>query len=129
MTAAQKILLVIGIIGLLKSIWGLLHPASFKKITTLITKWIGYIPNFYGFALALMGVIFWIVILVKLPIHNWALAAIGLLLVWAGITCIHKNGIGYVTNPLIVKRTSLVIRISAVICAVISALIIWIAIT
>lgn len=128
MTTVQIILLIIGVTGLLKSVWGIAHPASFRRFAGAAVKIIGYVPNFYGFAVATIGVIFWIVILVGLPVSNWALAAFGLLFVLVGMSAVQRGGIGFLANPLVTRQNLLVIRILSLISIIISAVVIWIAV-
>ena len=129
MTASlgHAILLVLGVIALAKSLWGLLSPGSWQRFTRRAIDFIPKINTLLAWLYMAIGISLFVVILLHQPIAYWLLAFFGTLMLFASAVLLRfKEYEGFVRRIAIYEHT-LTSRIVCGIGVIVALLIIWVA--
>jgi len=115
------ILLVLGILALIKSAWAVVRPGDFKRLCIWWTSAALKVNTLAGivcavFALALLGVV-----LMRQPLANWLLVALGLVFAWAASLYFRPPAFERAMRVMILDRKPGAIRVMFVFWAIVGA--------
>lgn len=124
----NTVLLVLGIIVLAKSIWGLAAPSSVKRVSSWWGGVARHVNTLIGCVCVLAGVALWTVVLFDQPLTNWLLVIFGTLYVWAGTVYFRPSAFQKLLNVMILDRKPAAIRALFLVMVILSVFFIWIAV-
>ncbi len=123
----QTILMVLGILVLIKSVWGLAHPASMKRVANWWLKAVLQVNTLCGIGCIIVAVGLWIAILVDQPLTNWILFIFGAVFAWSATIYFNPQQIEKVIKRLCSDRSLAALRVMSAVTAVIGLLLIYVA--
>lgn len=124
---AQTILLILGIIVLVKSIWGIAHPSSMKSTANWWARAIPRVNTLCAIVYIVIAAGCWIAVLLDQPLTNWLLAAFGALFAWAGTIYLKPQELTKLIKRMAGDRSLAAIRIISVVSALIALFLITVA--
>lgn len=124
----QTVLLVLGIIALVKSVWGLAHPSSLKRVGVWWSKAAMQVNTLFGWACISIAVGLLVAVLFDQPLTNWLVVMLGALCAWAGIVYLRPDDLQKLLKTAILDRGLGMIRVTSFISAIIAILLIWVAV-
>lgn len=107
----EIILLAIGIMAVIKSLWGLFHPGSFRDVALWWTRAVTKVGTLVSVLLFLCAIAVLCVVLLDQPLVNGLLILLAMMLVWAGTVYLQPSTIERMVDFLVVDRSSVGIRI------------------
>ncbi len=123
----QTILMVLGIIVLMKSVWGIAHPASMKSVANWWSKAVLQVNTLCGIGCVIVALVLWIAILLDQPITNWILFFFGAFFAWAANVYFNPQDITKLTKRLCTDRSPAALRVMSAVSAIIALLLIYVA--
>lgn len=122
------ILLVVGIIGVVKSVWGLLQPDTVKRVAAWWLSAVMKVNTLTGCLLFLVALGMWGTILLHQPLAHWLVVAVGLLFAWAASLYLRPAALQRVMKAMILNRGVQALRLMFLVAAAASLLLIWVAV-
>ena len=123
----HSILLVLGLLVLVKSIWGLGWPASTKSAGIWWSKAALHVNTLFGCVCILLGVALWIAVLIRQPIANLLVALFGILVAWIGTVYFRIDDFQRFIKAVALNRSLTAIRVISLISGAVAVLFIVIA--
>lgn len=127
MNLPQTILLVLGLMMLIKSVWGIAHPSSMKRLGNWWSRAAFQVNTLCGIACMVIAAGMLIAVLLDQPLTNWLLVAFAALFGWAGNVYLKPQELEKLIRTVVVNRTTLAIRIISVVSAIVALLLIRVA--
>ncbi len=124
----HTVLLVLGILGLLKSIWGLIKPFSMKRFCEWWSRAVLQVNTLMGCVCILIGILLWVVILIRQPLANLLLAILGVFFAWIGTVYFRPADFQKLLRWVVINRSLVTIRLLSLISAVVCIFLIVVAI-
>lgn len=125
---SYTILLILGIMGLVKSIFGLAQPSLMKRLCIWWSKAVPQVNTLIGCVCFLMAIALWAVVLIDQPLTNWLLVLFGVLCAWIGTVYFRPHDFQKLLNVLILDRKPIMIRVVFLATAILSIFFIWVAV-
>jgi hypothetical protein len=123
----HKVLLVLGIMGLLKSLWGVIHPDSAQRAGRWWSRAALQVNTLAGCTCLVLAVALWAVVLIDQPIANWVLVAIGSAAAWTATVYFRPDQFQRLMDRLVLDRKPVFVRVVSACAALLCVLFIWIA--
>ncbi|MDP6847452.1 MAG: hypothetical protein QGI24_01570 [Kiritimatiellia bacterium] len=124
----HRILLCLGVLGLIKAAWGIVAPKSMQKVTKWWIKAASQVNTLIGIAALLLAAGLWVLVLWNQDLVNWLLVIMGVFFAWAATAYFRKDDFQKFAKGLIIDRTIPFVRTVSVIGALLFAAIIWAAV-
>jgi len=124
----HSILFVIGIIALIKCIWGLGWPSSTKSLGLWWSKAAMQVNTLTGCIYILVAVALWIAVLIHEPLANVLVALFGVLMAWVGTLYFRPEEFQKLIRAVVLNRSLVAIRVISLITGAVSVILIVIAI-
>ena len=123
----HRILIVLGLLVLVKSIWGLGWPASIKSAGAWWSRAALQVNTLFGCVCVLLGVMLWIAVLIRQPIANLIVVLLGALFAWIGTVYFRTDDLQSFMKTVVLNRSLTVIRVISLISGAVAVLFIIIA--
>ena len=123
----HSLLLVLGIIILIKSIWGVGWPSSMKSLCSWWYKAAMQVNTLTGWAYILVGVALWITLLINQPLASMLVAVFGALLVWGGTLYLRPQEFQKFIRGIVLNRSLVALRLIFLFSGAVSVILIVIA--
>jgi len=121
------ILLFVGLMALVKSVWGLAAPGSFKKLAAWWSTAAAQVNTLMAVLCACVALILWGVVLINQPLSNWLLALIGLLCMLSCVLYLRVETLQKFLDAMLIQRSPWAIRLLSLVGLAIAVLCIWVA--
>lgn len=125
---SYTILLVLGILALVKSIWGLASPSSVKRVSMWWSRAVLEVNTIVGSICVLAAIALWAVVLIDQPLANWLLVILGILFAWAGTIYFKPRNFQKLLNIIVLDRKPTTIRVMSLVTGIIAIFLIWVGI-
>lgn len=125
---SHTILLVLGILALVKSIWGLAGPSSVKRVSMWWSRAVLEVNTIIGSICVLAAIALWAVVLIDQPLANWLLVVFGILFAWAGTIYFKPRNFQKLLNIIVLDRKPITIRVMSLVAGIIAVFLIWVGI-
>ena len=126
---AEKILLVLGILMLLKSAFAIAKPLAFKQASVWWARVVGKTRFLWGAVCAALALGLWVVVLLGLPVSHWLLLVFGVLYAWGASLCFRPLALQKVMNRMVIERKPGTLRLIFVGVAIVAGILIWVGLT
>lgn len=123
----EKVLLVLGIVGLAKSLFGLVKPFALKKAAAWWAGAMKHVNSLAGGVCILAGAALWVLVLAGQALTVWILVLIGFGFAWLGTLYFRVESFQKLLSVLYLDRKRVALRLIFGFGAVISILLIWVA--
>lgn len=123
-----KILVILAVVMLIKSVWGLAHPSSLKGFGSWWSKAVLQVNTFCAFFCLVLAAVLWIVVLIGQPLTNWLLVACGALCAWTGVVFLKPGGAEKLVRRMLADRGTGFIRIVSLVSAVVAVFLLYVAV-
>ena len=123
----EQVLLALGIIGLAKSAWGLIQPFTLKKLAGWWAHAAMQVNTLAGCVYIIAGVALWVLVLAGQDLTVWVLVAVGFGFVWMGTVYLRAESFQKLMRVLYLDRKRVALRLIFGLGAMISILLIWVA--
>ncbi len=123
----QTILVVFGVLVLIKSIWGLAHPASMKRLANWWARAALQVNTLCGITCIIVAAGLWAAILLDQPLTNWLVFMFGAIFAWAASIYFKPQSLLKLIKRMCADRSLIELRIMSVVTAIIAFLLIYVA--
>ena len=127
MDARHKVLLVLAILGLAKSISGLVGPQFMKRFSERWVVIAGKAGKPIGVLCMLIGAALWALILYKLEPVSWILLVYGVFFGWSASIYFRPGRAKSLVMTMLLERSNAFVRIISGLGVLTTALLIWVA--
>ena len=125
----HMLLLVVGIAVLVKSVWGLAAPASFRRAAAVGVRWGERLRYAVSILLLAGGVFTWGIVLIHEPLSSRMLGIFALFLAGMAVVWLDPRAMRSMAQFFVTGRSALGIRLVSVVAAVLAVWMIWAAAT
>jgi len=125
----HSLLLVLGILVLAKSLWGLAAPPSVKKFAAWWLRVFVHVNTLTAFTYFCIALAIWAIILLDSQMSDYLLAVMGLLMAIGAVLCLSPETMKRVTRRSIMERGPMWIRAFSLMGLVLAVFMIWVAMT
>lgn len=122
------VLLVLGILMLIKSVFAIAKPMAFRRLAAWWSGAAMKVNTLSGVLCILLAAFIWAAVLMRQPLTNWLLLAIGVLFAWGASLYFRPAALQRVIRVAILDRPASMIRVMFFITAVIAGVLIWVAV-
>lgn len=129
MNTLQVILVVVAVLAMLKAVWIMAAPGSYKKIAVLWLRIAAQTPTLLPLLLVAIGIVLWGLVLIGQPLHLTLAILLGAFFVLAAGLYANQAMLKKVTDNVLLNRSPRVLRLLAVAVFVVAALVLWVALT
>ena len=128
MDARYIVLLVLAVLGLIKSISGLVSPQIMKRVSERWVVIAGRAGKGIAVLCVLLGGALWALVLYHQEIVDWILLAYGMALGWCASMYLSPEKTKALIRKLLLERSNAFIRFISFLGVLVTSLLIWIAI-
>lgn len=121
-------LLGIGILLLLKSVWGIAAPGSAKKAVGWWCRFAGRMNRLLALICIALALAVWGVVLVHQPMTDWLLGLCGVVLACTAVVYLDRDTFQRWANVLVLQRGTWLLRLFSVVGVLVATLMIWAAV-
>lgn len=122
------ILLVLGVLGVLKSTVGLVKPAWWKRGAAWGSRALAHVPHLAGGLGMAFGAFCLVAILLDQPLRLWVLGLLAALYIGVGVLCLRQGAIQRMLDALVIERPLPVLQVLAGAGLILSVALLWIAV-
>lgn len=124
---AARVLLAIGIIGLVKAVLGVARPSIVRRFGTWWAKAALQVNTLTGLLCIVLGAALWACVLYPQPLTHWLVLAFGALAAWAGSVYLRRELFTKLMRGVLLDRSDGFVRTVFLIGGLVSVLLIWVA--
>lgn len=124
MTRVQWALLILGVLGLAESVWGMTAPSKVKALAAWFTS---PRPRGLGLLLGAVAALLVVLVLIGQPLAHWALLAVATLFAWVATLCFRPDGFRHLLQVWLVNRADLSVRLIYAAEFAVAMLLLWLA--
>ena len=125
--APEIVLLVIGLLGLVKAVFGLASPDLVKRAAEWWLRIAARVNTLIAGVCVLLGLLLWVAVLAGQPLVNWVLLLIGIGFVGGAAVYAKPGRLETMVRAFVLDRKPYMIRVLGAVGGVVSILLIWIA--
>jgi hypothetical protein len=118
-------LLVVGILGLVKTVWALAAPDGFKRFVGGWLKVVRHVNTLVGLVCLLGALTLWVCVLLGQSLVNWMVAALGGLMAFGASLYFRPDALEKALQTLVLNRGNLSVRLLAAAGLVFCLLLLW----